>query len=476
MMRRNAKQNADAEKLQQIMLAHPRELDPFLLCAPLPVLVRSCLEWLIDAELLKQLFDVTAQAQYTREITLDFMATLMLDVACGIEPSAGAALKTYRDQISVSRQAFYGKLNRMEPNVSAAIVAHVAELAESVIARLGLAHTESIAGYEARIVDGMYLGGRCAHRIAPLRKTNRAGLSGMALAVFAPATGLVHQVVLEEDAYTQERGVLGCLHLRAGQVWLGDRNFCIRSFLVRIHRAQSRFLIRWHASSCPYEDITPLHPAPGSKQGAMAQTVRLQDPDSQEWLQVRRIVLPLLQPTRNGDTQLILLTDLPDSVGADELGDRYRQRWQIETHFQRLTQQLHCEPPALNHPRAALFAFAMSATAANALAVVSSALQVQHGQEAVRELSYYEFVLRVAQTWIGMAIAVPHEQWDFVRHFTPDQLAQWLNAVAQLVPLARFKRSHRAPKRPQPKRDSGKYNKHLSNKRALDEEQFNSAC
>lgn len=474
MMQRNAKK--DMEKLQQVTLPHPRELNPFLLRAPLPVLVRSCLEWLADAELLKQLFDATAEAQYTRELTLDFMVHLMLDVACGIEPSAGAALKTYRDDISASRQAFYGKLNRMEPNVSAAIVAHVAERAESVIVRLGARQAESMAGYAPRIVDGMYMGGRCEHRIAPLRRTNSAGLTGMALAVFAPETGLVHQVVLEEDAYTQERGVLGQLPIKAGQVWLGDRNFCIRSFLFRIHRAQSTFLIRWHASSCPYEEITALHPARGSQQGAMEHAVWLRDAHSGEWLQVRRIVLPLSQPTRNGDTQLILVTDLPDSIGADELCDRYRERWQIEVHFQRLTQQLNCEPPALNHPRAALFSFAMSVAAANALAMVSNALQAQHGREAVRELSYYELVLRVAQTWIGMAIAVPGEQWGFIRCLTAGQLAQWLNEIAKLVPMDRFKRSRRAPKQPQPKRASGKYRQHLSNKRVLDEEWLNSAC
>lgn len=474
MMRRNAKN--DLEKLQQVTLPHPGGLDPFLVSAPVPVLVRSCLEWLIDAEVLKQLFDAAAEEQYTREITLDCLVNLMLDVACGIEPSAGAALKTYRDEISVSRQAFYGKLNRMEPNVSAAVVTHVAELAESVIALLGPALAGSIAGYEARIVDGMYMGGRGEHRIAPLRRTNSAGLSGMALAVFAPGTGLVHQVVLEEDAYTQERGVLGQLHIRAGQVWLGDRNFCIRSFLFRIHRAQATFLIRWHASSCPYEEITALHPARGSKQGAMEHAVWLRDPQSGEWLQVRRIVLPLSRPTRNGDTQLILVTDLPDSAGADALCDRYRDRWQIEIHFQRLTRQLNCEPPALNHPRAALFSFAMSITAANALAVVCNALQAQHGREAVQELSYYELVLRVAQTWFGMAIAVPGGQWDFIRRFTPGQLAQWLNQIAKLVPMERFKRSRRAPKQPQPKRASGKYHQHISNKRALDDECLHSAC
>ena len=167
MTRRNVEK--DMEKLQQVTLPHPHELDPFILSAPLPVLVRSCLEWLIDAELLKQLFEATAEEQYTRDITLDFMVNLMLDVACGIEPSAGAALKTYGDEVHTSRQAFYGKLNRMEPNVSAAIVAHLADLAASVIGRLGPAPAGSIAGYEVRIVDGTYMGGRCEHRIAPLR-------------------------------------------------------------------------------------------------------------------------------------------------------------------------------------------------------------------------------------------------------------------------------------------------------------------
>lgn len=48
---------------------------------------------------------------------------------------------------------FYGKLNRMEPNVSAAVVAHVAERAELVIVRLGARQAESIVGYAPQIVN-----------------------------------------------------------------------------------------------------------------------------------------------------------------------------------------------------------------------------------------------------------------------------------------------------------------------------------
>lgn len=66
----------------------------------------------------------------------------MLDVACGIAPSASAALKAHRETMAVSRQAFYGKLQRMEPAVSAAVVRRVAELAERIIEQLGLAQAE----------------------------------------------------------------------------------------------------------------------------------------------------------------------------------------------------------------------------------------------------------------------------------------------------------------------------------------------
>ncbi|HEY4541334.1 MAG TPA: hypothetical protein VIG66_03055, partial [Noviherbaspirillum sp.] len=91
-------------------------------------------------------------------------------------------------------------------------------------------------------------------------------------------------------------------------------------------------------------------------------------------------------------------------------------RWQIETHFQRLAQQLHDEPAGLDAPRAALFAFTIAIVAGNALALVMGALRAAHGEEAVRELSYYYFVLEVSQTWKGMAVAVAESDWAFVRH------------------------------------------------------------
>lgn len=64
----------DLDELKELGLACPRELAPFVQQAPIPVLVRSCLEWLIDQASLEALFEQTAEEQYTRELTLNFMA------------------------------------------------------------------------------------------------------------------------------------------------------------------------------------------------------------------------------------------------------------------------------------------------------------------------------------------------------------------------------------------------------------------
>jgi hypothetical protein len=186
-------------------LKYPQELAPFIRDAPLPVLVRSTLEWMLQQAMLEALFEQTAQDQYTRELTLTCLVDLMLDVACGIQPSALKAFNARAPGLAVSRQALYAKLRRMEPAVSAAVVQQFATLAEQAIAQLEPCPAEPVLGYRARVVDGTVPGGRSEHRIKPLRSIWSTGLAGLALAVYAPAQRLVRQVVLAEDAYVGER-------------------------------------------------------------------------------------------------------------------------------------------------------------------------------------------------------------------------------------------------------------------------------
>ena len=444
----------------------PAILDPFVKGAASTVMVRMALEWLIDPDALDQLFDHTARSQYTRELTLGHLVDLMLDVAAGIRPSPRAAFAARHEQLRVSAAAFYGKLNRMELGVTAAVVEHTAARARSVIAASGGALDEPVPGYAARILDGNVLSGT-EHRLAPLRRTRAAGLPGKALAVYEPTTELVLQFVPCEDAYTQERALLDQVRIEAGELWIADRNFCERKFLFAIAAKSAYFLVRRHKSTLPFEPQGDLRPVGRTDTGAVfEQPIQVKRPDGDRVHVLRRIVLVLDRPTRDGDTQVELVTNLPSSVAATTCCEAYRGRWQIEGHFQKLTELLHCEVPSLGRPPAALFAFGMSLVASHALALLKAGLRSAHGEEPVGELSHYLLVDEVGHVYRGMMLAVPAPHWGFLRTYSAEELAAALNEVAARVPVDRMRRARRGPRK---RRNTPKSShRHRSTKRLLD--------
>jgi IS4 transposase len=447
----------------------PAILDPFARGAAATVMTRMALEWLIDDSALERLFEEQAESQYTRELTLAHMVDLMLDVASGVRPSPRAAFEARREHLGVSAAAFYGKLKRMEPEVSAAVVRSLAGRARSVIEQAGGLLDEPVAGYAARILDGNVLAGT-EHRAKPLRGTRAAALPGKLLAVYEPASELVLDVVLSEDAYTQERALLDRVSIEAGQLWIADRNFCVRTFLFEIARRNAFFLVRRHQSTLPYEPEGDLRRVGRVETGEVfEQAALVTDPDRGDVHRLRRIVLMLDVPTSDGDTAIELITNLPDSVSALTCCEAYRGRWQIEGHFQKLTDLLQCEVPSLSYPRAALFAFCMSLVASHALAMLKGNLRAVHGEEPVRELSHFALVDEISHVDRGMMVAVPAVEWAFLRSYTAAELAEAMSEVAAHMPIDRMRRSRRGPKKPRKSpKTSGKRNHHVSTKRLLD--------
>ena len=447
----------------------PAILDPFARGAAATVMTRMALEWLIDDTALDQLFEDQAESQYTRELTLSHLVNLMLDVATGVRPSPRAAFEARWERLRVSAVAFYGKLKRMEPEVTAAVVRHLAGRARELIAHAGGLLDEPVAGYAARILDGNALAGT-EHRAKPLRGTRAAALPGKLLAVYEPASELVLDVVLSEDAYTQERALLDPVVIGAGQLWIADRNFCVRTFLFEIARRGAFFLVRRHQSTLPYEpEGDPRRVGRVETGEVFEQAILVTDPERGDVHRVRRIVLKLDVPTSDGDTEIELITNLPDSVSALTCCEAYRGRWQIEGHFQKLTDLLQCEVPSLSYPRAALFAFCMSLVASHALAMLKGNLRAVHGEEPVRELSHYAVVDEVSHVYRGMMVAVPAAEWAFLRSYTAAELAAAMNEVAAHLPIDRMRRARRGPKKPRTSRKtSGKRNHHVSTKRLLD--------
>jgi hypothetical protein len=445
-------------------MALPRVFDAFVEAAPCAVLSRLVAERIVDDELLGCLFREHAVTQYDREITITHLVEVMLDVACGMAPSVRAGFLRREAEMTASLTAFYGKLDRADPELGMALVAHVARQLRPVIDRLGLTGCEPLAGVASYILDGNMLAGT-DHRLQPLRKTRAAALPGKSLVLYECASGLVTRTVLWEDAYSQERALLPDLEIPGGAHLIADRNFCVYWFLQHIQQSGSCFTIRHHQQFV-LPDVAERRI--GRCDTGLVYERSWEVTDEQQTRRWRAIRLELDEPTRDGDGQITLISNLPARVDARVIAAAYRRRWTIEGHFQRLTEHLHCEIPGLGQPRAALFAFAVSLVAGNLLATVIAALGAAQGAQVVEHLSYYYLVQEIASHYNGMMIALPTRRWGFARRLPALAFARLLRDIAGHANMKLLTKTRRGPKKK--RRTPNCTNvRHLSTKRLLDE-------
>lgn len=85
-------------------------------------------------------------------------------------------------------------------------------------------------------------------------------------------------------------------------LWIGDRNFCTRSFLVGIAYKKAGFVIRQH-QGMPWTAQTELSHVGQSDTGKVEEQQVLIDHEG-KYLLVRRVVVRLNQPTRDGETEV----------------------------------------------------------------------------------------------------------------------------------------------------------------------------
>ena len=183
---------------------------------------------------------------------------------------------------------------------------------------------------------------------------------------------------------------------------------------------------------------------------------------------MRRITIELDEPTRDGDTELHLLTNLPARVRAKVIARLYQKRWTIETAFQELTVALKCELNTLGYPKAALFGFCVALLAFNVLSVVKAALRAAHGGDKIEEiLSTYYLADEIAGTYRGMMIAIPPQHWTVFATMTPGHLASVLKDLARKVDLAKLTKHRRGPKKPKPRRQRSRRVTHVATARIL---------
>jgi hypothetical protein len=105
-------------------------------------------------------------------------------------------------------------------------------------------------------------------------------------------------------------------------------------------------------------------------------------------MMVRRMTLKLKEPTRDGATELHILSNVPVAdARAGKLAVLDGKRWSIETAFFEITTTWSCEIHTLGYLKAALCAFCLALVAYNAVSVSKAALRRTHGGQKVTDES-----------------------------------------------------------------------------------------
>ena len=424
---------------------------------PVSVMSRGILERLFDPKRLDQLFDDEAENGYTRKLHLSSLVTLMADVVLGVKPSVHAAYQA-REQPpdGVSITAVYNKLDHIETSVSAALVHDAFTQCAPAIDTLESRLPPWLPGFRCRVLDGNHLSAT-EHRLEPLRTIWDAPLPGKALVLSDPERALAERVFLTEDGHASERSLLDdvLLHVDPKDIWIADRNFCTRKFLFGIAKRLGYFVIRQHGT-LPGELVGTPRRVGQSRTGiVLEQTLVLTDPETGRRKKLRRITVQLKKPTRDGDRELHILTNLrKTSANAIRVSELDSKRWTIETMFQEVTTTLQCEIATLGYPKAALFAFSLALVAYNAVSVLKASLRSVHGAERVtNEVSGYYLSLELRGTNEGMMIAIPQKYWRVFRTMSVPEFVAVLQEIATHVNLERYRKHPRGPRKPPPEKE-----------------------
>lgn len=443
----------------------------FVRHSPISVMARGLLEHALVPAHLDALFTDTAQHQYTRSLLFSTTVDLMSLVVTGIRPTIHAGFQALKEHIPVSITSIYNKLDRLEPDISAALVRHTSAKLEPLILQLQGQRPELLPGYRVKILDGNHLAAT-EHRLAELRTTTAGPLPGLCLVVLDPSLMLAIDVFPCEDGHAQERSLLPQVlaTIQPRDVWIDDRNFCTRDFLFGIASRQGFFVTRQH-KGLPWEAVTAFE-RQGQVDGAEVwqQRVRVVKEDG-SILFARRLKLVLEKPTRAGERELFILTNLPEEdADALRVACLYRARWSIEIMFRELRDTLANEIDTLAYPKAALFGFCTGLAAYNVWSVIKASLRSVHGAEKIEaELSGYYMADEIAGTYRGMMIAIPEEEWQVFRGLSIEEWSVLLRELAGQVKLAKFQKHPRGPKKPQPKRTSDRRKPHVSTAKLLAE-------
>ncbi len=434
-------------------------------------MARAMIERVLHAERFDTCFDMATENQYTRDLLFSTVFELMSQVVFKTFPSINSAYK-FQD-ISVSITSVYNKLNGMDPNVCTTLLKDTAGDLSEIIALLKGQCAPLLPSYRVKMLDGNCIEAT-EHRLEVLRDKAAGALPGKSLVVYDPALEMAIDIFPCEDGHAQERSLLHQVQqtMQPMDVFIEDRNFCVRSHLFQTEDRGAYFVCRHHKQFNYDVEGEALWAAATETGEVYEQWIKVAEEDgggNTAWRRWRCITVILDKDTRDGDRELVILTNLPKGVAnAKKIAELYRKRWNIETMFQQLESHLHSEINTLGYPKAALFGFSIALIAYNIMAAVKAAMRSIHGEQKIdEEVSGYYISGEISRIQEGMDVAIEPEEWVAFQTITLQEFVKEIARFARNIQLERYKKHRRGPKKKQHPRSSSKNEPHVSTAKLL---------
>lgn len=440
-------------------------LDRFVSKCPLAVLAQFATRAVIGDEV-DRIFKEHRSRQYERTLTFSAMATAVSDVVLRFADNFRQAYTAHKENLRVSLTSFYNKINGTELPISEALVTRSAERARALQDELGFSPWRVLKGYRVFSVDGNHLQ-ESEKRLEPLRMLHDAPLPGTIVARFDLQRQMFDRAYLLADAHAQESTVLDRVlaDLEPGDLLLADRHYCILDFLRAADAKKVYFLIRQHGRFKGVLVGEKRLVGRTSTGTVYEQPIRTSNAVDAQIM--RRITVELDQPTRDDDTSIHLLTNLPAKDSALAIADAYRHRWEEETGFYYVTTTLTCEVASIGTPHAALFLFCLALMAYNIRQVIFAALYAVHDAALVNEVSHHALSVEVSRFSDGMLVALDEESWSQRLGESPADHARLLRDLSGKIDLQRYLKAHRGPKKKVVKPPKNRKKTHVSTAKLL---------
>lgn len=447
-------------------------IERFASQTPVAMMVRATLSRVLSPERLDEIFDRHRVRQKCGELLFSTVVDLMAMVAIKTRPTVHAAYRHRHQSVNVSVTSIYNKLQGIEPSVSRALVKVPADDLYGVLhsMRAGLPEP-MLRGYRVRIVDGNHLAGT-EHRIKELRGLGAAALPGQAMVVLDPDYRLITDVIPCTDGHAGETSlipqILECV--QRNEVWIADRGLASKAMMTVIALDKQAFFIFRHSNALlkTWSAVGPMRKI----QQTSTETIYEQAIEFEyhgRTLKLRRITVKLAQPTRYGEKEIHILTNLPKRIGTKTVVRAYRHRWKIETAFQQLEKSFNSEIQTLGYPEAALFSFCMGLLMFNVLSTIKTAIAAAHQQpDLADKVSTYYVALEASGAWQTLLAVISDQEFaPIYAKLTWVGLGKKLVAMAKHVKLEQVRKSSRGPKRPPPEKISGNRGNHVATSRVL---------